>query len=123
MAREGGIIIVGPCASGKTSLAEKLTEAGYPARQVAQEHSYVPTLWQKMSQPDVLIFLDSSFETSTRRKSLNWDREEYETQQERLGHARKHCDIYINTDDLSEHEVLEKALAVLQGGQSSSQSL
>ena len=123
MARKGGIIVVGPCASGKSSLAEKLTEAGYPARQIAQEHSYVPTMWQKMSQPDVLIFLDSSFETSTRRKSLNWDREEYEIQQERLRHAREHCDLYIDTDDLSEREVLEQALAMLQGGQSSTQSL
>ena len=123
MAKDGGIIIVGPCASGKTSLAEKLTEAGHPARQVAQEHSYVPTMWQKMSQPDTLIFLDSSFETSTRRKSLNWDREEYEIQQERLQHAREHCDLYIDTDDLSEQEVLEQALAALHGGQSAAQSL
>ena len=33
------IAIVGPCGAGKSTLAEVLIGHGYPARQIAQEHS------------------------------------------------------------------------------------
>jgi deoxyadenosine/deoxycytidine kinase len=120
---KGGIVIVGPCASGKSTLAEKLNEAGWRARQIAQEHSYVPSMWQQLSKPDFLIFLDASFETSTRRKSLNWTRQEYKAQLERLRHAREHCDLYLATDELSEKAVFERTMDALGGGQSPDQSL
>ncbi len=117
MKDSGGIAIVGPCASGKSSLAERLKKAGYSARQIAQEHSYVPDMWQKLSRPDVLIFLDASFETCTERKDLSWSPEEYETQRERLKHALEHNDIYLQTDELSEEEVFKRVRESLSGGQ------
>jgi hypothetical protein len=83
------------------------------ARQVAQEHSYVADMWSRLSQPDVLVFLDASFEICTRRKRLNWLPEEYQEQQRRLAHARAHCDIYLATDDLTPQDVLDRVLARL----------
>lgn len=104
------IAIVGPCASGKSTLADQLQQVGYQARQIVQEHSYVPDMWQVVSGPDLLIFLDASFSTCSRRKSLNWRETDYHEQLQRLRHAREHCDIYIQTDSLGPNEVLEIAL-------------
>jgi len=111
----GGIVIVGPCAAGKSSLAEGLRQAGWQARQIAQEHSYVANMWQVLSQPDILVFLDAQFETCTRRKSLDWTPADYQAQQERLAHARQHCDFYLATDALSADQVLERTLSWLGG--------
>lgn len=92
-----------------------LRERGFDARQVAQEHSYVPDMWQRISQPEFLIFLDASFETCTRRKQLDWVPREYQEQQNRLRHAREHCDVYLATDALSPPEVVAQALQALGG--------
>jgi len=111
--RTGGIAIVGPCASGKTTLARGLQVLGYPARQIAQEHSYVPDMWQRLSRPDVLIFLDASYEICTARKQLNWTRAEYAEQHRRLAHAREECHIYIHSDGLTIEQALEATLQAL----------
>jgi len=108
------IAIVGPCAAGKTTLAEALRGLGYNARQIAQEHSFVPAMWQIITQPDVLIYLDGSYEICTRRKGFNWLPHEHAEQIRRLAHAREHCHIYIHTDELTPAEVLESALAALK---------
>jgi cytidylate kinase len=112
------IAIVGPCASGKSTLAGRLQSVGIHARQIAQEHSYVPHMWQVITKPDVLIFLDASYEVCTRRKQLDWNLEEYQEQQRRLRHARQHCDILVDTTDLSPEQVVERVRAALPGGQS-----
>lgn len=112
------IAIVGPCASGKSTLAANLVEMGYQARQIAQEHSYVPNMWQVITKPEALVYLDASFETCTERKSLSWSQAAYRNQIERLVHAREHCDIYVLTDDLTPEEVLQEVLAKLKIGQS-----
>ena len=52
------IALVGPCASGKSTLGRRLRELGYTVREPAQEHSFVPELWRHMGDPDLLIFLD-----------------------------------------------------------------
>lgn len=111
------IAIVGPCAAGKTTLALRLKSLGYNARQIVQEHSYVPAMWQIISQPDLLIFLDASFEACTARKSLNWTRREYDEQRRRLGHARQNCDIYLDTTSLNEDQVFDEVQQALGGGQ------
>ena len=107
------IAIVGPCAAGKTTLIDCLIERGYSARQIAQEHSYVQDMWAQMAAPDVLIYLDASYETCTERKSLNWREDEYQDQIQRLAHAREHADLIIPTDELSPDEVLVQALRFL----------
>ena len=109
------IAIVGPCGSGKTVLVNGLKQHDYLARQIAQEHSFVQDMWQVLTKPDILIYLDASYETCTERKTLNWRRHEFEEQLRRLSHAREHCDIYLSTDDLSTEQVLKEILVQLQG--------
>lgn len=109
------IAIVGPCGSGKTVLADGLQQHDYNARQIAQEHSFVQDMWQVLTKPDILIYLDAGFETCTERKAMNWKRHEFKEQLRRLSHAREHCDIYLLTDDLSTRQVLKEILVQLQG--------
>ncbi len=106
------IVIVGPCASGTSTLAGKLREAGFDAHACAQEHSYVPDMW-RMSQPDVLIYLDARLETIRRRRAVSWGDEHLRVEQARLAHARQHADLYLPTDDLSAEEVFQTVLRFL----------
>jgi len=101
------IAIVGPCGSGKTTLALDLQARGLDARQIVQEHSFVPEMWQLITRPDLLIFLDASHSVCNQRKNLGWCREEHAEQLRRLEHARQHCNLYIHTDSLSPDEVFE----------------
>jgi deoxyadenosine/deoxycytidine kinase len=107
------IAIVGPCASGKTTLAEALQALDFNARQIAQEHSYVAEMWEQITNPDVLIYLDASYDTCTRRKNLNWSKAEYQTQIERLSDARERCDLYIDTERSTPEEIVKIALDFL----------
>jgi deoxyadenosine/deoxycytidine kinase len=109
------IAIVGPCGSGKTVLVNGLKQHDYHARQIAQEHSFVQNMWQVLTKPDLLIYLDASYETCTERKAMNWKPREFAEQLRRLSHAREHCDLYLSTDDLSTEKVLKEILAQLQG--------
>jgi len=108
--RSPRIAIVGPCAAGKSTLALALRQLGFDARQIVQEHSFVPQMWQIMTKPDRLVFLDASYEATLARKHLNWTREEYEEQHRRLAHARSNCDIYVDTEALTPGQVLEDVL-------------
>jgi deoxyadenosine/deoxycytidine kinase len=105
--------VVGPCAAGKSTLISGLRAYGYQAKHIAQEHSYVPAMWQKLTNPDILIFLEVSYPQTVARRQLNWTIYEYETQLNRLRHARQYADLVIQTDDLSVQQVLERALAFL----------
>ena len=106
--------VVGPCGSGKSTLIAGLEKYGYSCRHIAQEHSYVQAMWQIISKPDLLIYLDASFAVSTARRKLNWREEDYQEQLRRLGHARLHADIRIDTDSLAPEQVLQTALDFLQ---------
>lgn len=106
--------VVGPCGSGKSTLIRGLENYGYTCRHIAQEHSYVPAMWQRIAKPDVLIFLNASFPVSTQRRKLTWQKQDHEEQYRRLSHARQHASLIIDTDDLSPEEVLKKVLDFLQ---------
>lgn len=106
--------IVGPCAAGKSSLAAALAERGVLAKQIVQEHSYAPQMWRIIGKPEFLIYLDASFESCTRRKSLDWTRAEYERQLQRLADARQNCDCYLSTDGLTKAQVAECAVSELE---------
>jgi cytidylate kinase len=102
--------VVGPCTSGKSTLIARLTSLGYQTRHIAQEHSYVKDMWQRLTNPDILIFLDVSFPTSCLRRTLDWTEADWQEQQRRLSHAREHAGLYLDTDGLSADEVLHKVL-------------
>ena len=106
--------IVGPCGSGKSTLMAGLKNYGYLCRHIAQEHSYVQSMWQKIAKPDILIYLYASFPVSTSRCHLNWQKKDHDEQIHRLAHAREHADLFIDTDDLSPEQVREKVLAYLK---------
>ncbi|OQY26272.1 MAG: hypothetical protein B6I38_11635 [Anaerolineaceae bacterium 4572_5.1] len=103
------IAVVGPCASGKSTLIEKLKKRGYTAKHIAQEHSFVPDLWRKRAEPDVLIYLDVSFEESKQRQNISESPKSlYKNQIERLRHAREHADLFLNTTNLTPGEVFQQ---------------
>lgn len=110
------IAIVGPCSSGKSTLRHALHAAGYrDVRNPAQEHSGVPDMWQRMSRPDVLIYLDIDYPTTLERRPNNdLGPERIERQQARLAHARTHADVYIDTVGLTPEEISAQALAALR---------
>ena len=110
---EGRIAVVGVCASGKSVLVDKLRALGYDARQCAQEHSFAPDMWQRLSRPQVLIYLDASLPAIRRRRHIDYGEGYLREQRHRLAHARHHCTLYVNTDALSEKEVLAKVTAAL----------
>ena len=106
--------VVGPCGSGKSTLVEGLTKNGFRCRHIAQEHSYVKQMWQIITKPDILIFLQSSYEISTSRRKLNWHRSDFDEQLARLDHAREHANLIIDTNGLNPAEVLNLALEFLR---------
>lgn len=110
--------IVGPCASGKTTLIHQLSSLGYQCRHIAQEHSYVPDMWKRLTNPDILVFLDVSYEVTLQRKKLNWTKEEFKIQLDRLRDAYGNADILIETDLLTPtqlvSQVVEKIETILQ---------
>jgi guanylate kinase len=106
--------VVGPCGSGKSTLIVGLEKHGYRCRHIAQEHSYVKYMWQRITNPDILIFLQCSYENSTARRKLNWLPADYEEQQRRLSHAREHAHIIMDTNLLNPDEVLARVLTFLK---------
>jgi cytidylate kinase len=105
--------IVGPCGSGKSTLIAALEQRGYTCRHIAQEHSYVKDMWKRISNPDLLIFLEASFPVSTSRRKLNWNESDHAEQLRRLAHARQHADLIVDTDPLTPDEVAMRVLEFL----------
>jgi len=105
--------VVGPCGAGKSTLVKGLTQHGYIAKHIAQEHSYVSMMWKRMVNPDILVYLDASFQVSTERRKLDWTQEEYDEQSRRLREARRYADLLINTDELTPDEILDQVLAYI----------
>jgi hypothetical protein len=110
--------IVGPCKAGKTVLKRRLEAKGLNVRHIAQEHSYVKEMWKKISNPDVLIFLDVSYQTTLLRSSLGWSLSEYQEQLRRLTHARQYADLVIDTNPLTPDEIALQVLEFLDEWQS-----
>jgi hypothetical protein len=107
------VAVVGPCAAGKSVLVGALRAQGINAREVAQEHSYIPDMWLRITGPDVLVFLDVSLEQSRRRRPTDVTEAAWKELGHRLEHARSHADVLIQTDGLAPEEVLERVVAFL----------
>ncbi len=105
--------VVGPCGAGKSTLIAGLEAHGYTCRHIAQEHSYVKDMWRRITNPDLLIFLQASFPVSTARRQLNWLERDHAEQQRRLAHAHEQADLIVETDSLTPEQILELVLAFL----------
>ncbi len=102
--------LVGVCASGKSTITALLRATGIRAKPIAQEHSYVADMWQRLTRPEILIFLDASYSETIARRRLNWTEAEYLEQHRRLAHARRHANLYIFTDGLSPDAVIQQII-------------
>lgn len=105
--------IVGPCTAGKSTLVSGLSKCGYEAKHIAQDHSFVADMWQKLTNPRVLIYLSVSYSTTLARRNMNWTQNEYAEQLRRLAHAYEHADFILDTDDLTPDEVLQSVVSFL----------
>ncbi len=106
--------LVGVCGAGKTTLTNGLKPYGFNVRQIAQEHSYVPDMWKRLVDPDVLIYLEASYLITTQRKPFKWKEKEYYEQLRRLEHAKLHADFHLDTDHLTPAQVLDYVLEFLK---------
>lgn len=102
------VVVVGHCASGKSTLVDLLRRAGIDAVASAQEHSAVPELW-KRSRADVLVFLEVDLATIRRRRGWEWPEAIYSAQEERLRRARAAADLVIDTASYQADEVFDRA--------------
>ena len=106
--------VVGPCAAGKSVLVHALRARGTNAREVAQEHSYIPDMWLRITAPDLLVFLDVSLKESQRRRPTDITEAAWAELGHRLDHARRNADLLIDTDGLTPEEILERAVLFLE---------
>ena len=100
------ILVVGVCASGKTTLSSGLRELGYHVRSFAQEHSLSGRLWRRF-EPDILILLNCSYETIKQRKQISWGPKRYQDQLKLLANAREHATLIVQTDGFTPEELVE----------------
>ena len=105
--------VVGSCGTGKSELVARLNNRGFDAHHIAQEHSYMPKMWQIVTNPDILVYLQVSFTETLRRKNFTFSLEEYIEQLHRLRNAKEHADISIDTDDLTPEDVFDTVLSEL----------
>ncbi|HKG26375.1 MAG TPA: hypothetical protein VKB09_12045 [Thermomicrobiales bacterium] len=108
------VVVVGPCASGKSTLADRLRSHGYDAYVCAQEHSEISTLWRHLD-PDAVIALDVDLATVRRRRGADWPEAIFREQLRRLTAARAAADVTIDTASLDPDKTEDVALRVLAG--------
>jgi ATPase subunit of ABC transporter with duplicated ATPase domains len=107
------IVVVGPCAAGKSTLVRALRELGYDAHVSGQEHSEIAMLWQH-SQPDVLIALGVDIRAVRDRRGGSWPEWLHDLQVRRLAAASRAANLAIDTSALGPQAVVDRVLAYLQ---------
>jgi hypothetical protein len=106
--------IVGPCSAGKSTLAKALRRQGYVVKEIMQEHAAAPDMWLRVTNPDILIYLDVDPDIAAAREGLSKPSSWWQAEREiRLAHARHYCDLYVNTSLLSPPEVLARVAVYL----------
>lgn len=110
----GRISVVGPCASGKSTIVRALRMHGYDAHVTSQEHSAIPTLWSRQD-PSVLIALQADLESvRLRRRNPRWSRAVWQAQQDRLADAFAHADYVADTSNQNANQVVRDLLDYLE---------
>lgn len=111
--RRKRIVVVGPCASGKTTLVERLVAAGFDAYACAQEHSEISSLWQHLN-PDGMVALDVSLEALRERRGQDWPESIYLTQRRRLAAAWEAAEVVIDTTTSDEDQTFHRAIEAIR---------
>jgi ribose 1,5-bisphosphokinase PhnN len=93
------LVVVGPCAVGKTTLVNRLVARGISAQAVAQEHSAVTDLYAR-HQHGGLVYLTAEWPTIHARRPHSLGRPQYEGERTRLERARRAADLIVHTDGL-----------------------
>jgi hypothetical protein len=106
------IVVVGPCASGKSTLVDALQARGYDAHVSAQEHSAIASLWQH-TDPDILIALEVDISAVRTRRADDWPEWLHDLQVQRLQAASEAADLTIDTTELNPDGVIDRAVAYL----------
>lgn len=108
------VVVVGPCAAGKTTLVEGLRVRGVEARAVAQEHSAVPELFRHhASDRSVLVYLTAEYRVIHARRPLSSGRPQYVAEKARLALARESAQLILHTDGVTIEGVLNRVYAWL----------
>jgi thymidylate kinase len=71
-------------------------------------------MWKRITNPDILIFLDASYSVTVQRRHLNWLEADWAEEQHRLRHAREHADHIIQTDDRDPQQILEEVITFIE---------
>ncbi len=104
------VVLVGPCAAGKSTLAVALREHGFSVHPIAQEHSGVRDLWRRHAA-HVLVYLDVDLANVQQRGRPNFPDWLHQQQRERLAEAQHAADYYLDT---SVHSIAEVQHLVLE---------
>ncbi len=107
------VVVVGPCASGKSTLVRGLRALGYDAIACGQEHSEISTLWRH-ADPDVLIALQVDLTTVRRRRGNDWPERLHEIQKHRLAPALAAADLVLDSAALDADALLAAADRLLR---------
>jgi GTPase SAR1 family protein len=109
----GRIVVVGPCASGKSTLVNALRARGYDAHVCGQEHSEIPTLWRH-AHPDVVVSLAVDIAAVRRRRGESWPQWLHERQVARLADAAAAADIAVDTSEIDPETLVGTVVAYLK---------
>lgn len=108
------IVVVGPCAAGKSTLVAALRARGYDARVSGQEHSVVSFLW-RLSDPDIVVSLAADIAAVRARRDEHWPEWLYDLQMARLREAVAAADVRIDTTTRDADGVAAEVVAFLEG--------
>lgn len=107
------VVVVGPCAAGKSTLAKALCRLGYDAYVCAQEHSVIRSLWRHRN-PDIVVFLDVDLATVRLRRGQEWPEAIFVEQMRRLSEARSAADLVIDTATMNIPEMVARTVDFLE---------
>jgi len=108
------IAFVGPCGSGKSTVVQQLRAHGIDARMPAQEHSGVPSMWQKLLNPDMLFVLDApNAVLRERRPGIDLNDDYLAEQRRRMRHAYVHAHATFDTSVLTPEEIVAAVLDII----------
>lgn len=110
--RHPRVVVVGTCASGKSTLVTALRDVGIDAYVCAQEHSEIPTLWNHL-QPDFVVVLEVGLDTVRQRRGVLWPSAIYREQRRRLSAAREAADLALDTANTPVAQAVEQVRCAL----------